>query len=160
MKRKIKKAIFDFPFLKESVSFMFPSQCSCAVDGAPSHDRRVLRLKEKSLAFCHPLNVFCSLSRGFCLFLLFSLFGHVSRIWGLVGVAVDSPVCEPLVDVMDMVVWLSGQSSRLQISRSLVQFRVEVMVYVHDVVKQSDHSDDQYYEVNQNFNQNDYKKFS
>ena len=116
--------------------------------------------REKSLAFCHPHNVFCSLSRGFRLFLLYSLFGHVSRIWGFVGVAVDFPVCEPLVDVMDMVVWLSGQSSRLQISRSLVQFRVEVMVYVHDVVKQSDHSDDQYYELNQNFNQNDYKKFS
>ena len=46
--------------------------------------------------------------RGFRLFLLFSLFGHVSQILGLVGVAVDSPVCEPLVDVMDMVVWLSG----------------------------------------------------
>ena len=51
-------------------------------------------------------------------FLLYSLFGHASRILGLVGVAVDSPVCESLVDVMDayltdpgsldMVVWLSG----------------------------------------------------
>ena len=44
----------------------------------------------------------------FCVFLLYSLFGHASRILVLVGVAVDSPVCEPLVDVMDMVVWLSG----------------------------------------------------
>ena len=61
---------------------------------------------------------------------------------------------------LDTVVWLSGQSSRLQISRSLVRFWLEVMVYVHDVVKQSDHSDDQHYEPNQNFNQNDYKKFS
>ena len=34
------------------------------------------------------------------------------------------------------------------------------MVCAHDVVKQSDHSDDQYYEPNQDFNQNDYKKFS
>ena len=75
---------------------LLPSQ-----NGALSHDRRVLRLKEKSLAFCHPLNVFCSLSRGFRLFLLFSLFGHVSRIWGLVGVAVDSPVYELLVGAMD-----------------------------------------------------------
>ena len=33
--------------------------------------------------------------------LIFSLSGHVSRICGLVGVAVDSPVYEPLVDVMD-----------------------------------------------------------
>ena len=57
------------------------------------------RLKEKSLACCHPHKVFGPLSRGFC-------------------VAIDSPVCEPLVDVMDayltdpgsldMVVWLSG----------------------------------------------------
>ena len=76
------------------------------------------RAQEKSLACCHPHNVFCPLSRGFCVFLLYSLFVHASRILGLVGVAVDSPVCEPLVDVMDvyltdpgsldMVVWLSG----------------------------------------------------
>ena len=34
------------------------------------------------------------------------------------------------------------------------------MVYVHDVVKHSDHSDDQHYEPNHNVIQNDYKKFS
>ena len=33
--------------------------------------------------------------------LIFSLFGHVSRIWGLIGVAVDSPVYEPLVGATD-----------------------------------------------------------
>ena len=59
---------------------------------------RGTRVKEKS-SHGHPHNVFGPLSRGFC-------------------VAVDSPVCEHLVDVMDayltdpgsldMVVWLSG----------------------------------------------------
>ena len=34
------------------------------------------------------------------------------------------------------------------------------MVYVHDVVKQSDHSDDQHDEPNHNVNQNDYKNVS
>ena len=37
----------------------------------------------------------------FGVFLLYSLFGHVSRIWGLIGEAVDSPVYEPLVGAMD-----------------------------------------------------------
>ena len=55
-------------------------------------------LKEKSLACCHPHD---TLSRGLWCVLIFPLFGHVSRIWGLIGVAVDSPVYEPLVGAMD-----------------------------------------------------------
>ena len=34
--------------------------------------------------------------------------------------------------------------------RSLVEFRTEIMVHLHDVVKQSDHSDDQHHEPNHN----------
>ena len=72
---------------------LFPSQCSCV-----ELTRTPQRLKEKSLACCHPHD---TLSRGLWCVLIFSLFGHVSRIWGLIGVAVDSPVYEPLVEVMD-----------------------------------------------------------
>ena len=80
-----------------------------------------------------------------------------------VSVAVGSLLYNSLFVDLDMEhkgAQLSGQSSRLQISRSLVRFWLEVMVYVHDVVNQSDHSDDQHYEPNHNVNQNDYKKFS
>ena len=56
-----------------------------------------------------------------------------------------------------MAQWLEQSTADQQVPGSIW---LEIMVYVHDVVKQSDHSDDQYYEPNHNVNQNDYKKFS
>ena len=52
----------------------------------------------RSFVCCHPHD---TLSRGFRCVLIFSLCGHVSRIWGFIRVAVDFPVYEPLVGVVD-----------------------------------------------------------
>ena len=99
-------------------------------------------LKENS-SKCHPHScayIVTSVLR-FYVFLPISPFGHDQRMLVQVCLVVDLLLCKSLLVTLDTRTWLNGWSSWLQISRSLVQFWLEVMVYAHDVFRQSNESD-------------------